>query len=48
MLAINDQWNGVMNNGNHATEGTYYYILEASACDGSKTIKQDGWITIVK
>ena len=25
----NDKWNGKLNNGNEASEGTYYYIINA-------------------
>jgi gliding motility-associated-like protein len=47
LLAPNDVWSGIMNNGNHATEGTYYYILEATGYDG-KSYKSHGPLTLVK
>ncbi len=47
LLAPNDVWNGVMNNGNHASEGTYYYVLEATGFDG-KSYKSHGWLSLFK
>jgi len=47
LLAPNDIWNGIMNNGNHASEGTYYYILDATGYDG-KQYKSHGSLTLVK
>ncbi|HXB39714.1 MAG TPA: gliding motility-associated C-terminal domain-containing protein [Bacteroidia bacterium] len=40
-------WDGILNNGNHASEGTYYYIIEASGFDG-KNYKEHGPLTLVK
>ena len=47
LLAPNDVWNGIMNNGNKASEGTYYYILDATGFDG-KSYKSHGSLTLVK
>jgi len=47
LLAPNDVWNGIMNNGNNASEGTYYYIMDATGYDG-KTYKSHGSLTLVK
>ncbi len=43
----NDSWDGILNNGNAASEGTYYYILNAEGYDG-KTYKAEGHLTLVK
>ncbi len=47
LKAPNQSWDGVMNNGNHATEGTYFYILQASGYDG-KEYKRNGPLTLVR
>jgi len=47
LLAVDQKWDGIMNNGNNATEGTYYYILEATGYDG-KVYKSHGPLTLVK
>ena len=47
LKAPNDAWDGVMNNGNHATEGTYFYILQATGYDG-KDYKRNGNLTLVR
>ncbi|MGZ6523386.1 MAG: T9SS type B sorting domain-containing protein, partial [Bacteroidia bacterium] len=39
-------WNGQTKNGRMAPDGTYYYILNATAING-KTVKQDGFITLL-
>jgi hypothetical protein len=36
-----------MNNGNHASEGTYFYLLQATGLDG-KEYKKDGPLTLVR
>jgi gliding motility-associated-like protein len=41
------KWDGKLNNGNTATEGTYYYMLNAKSYDGKQHILQ-GPITLVK
>ena len=43
----NDSWDGVMNNGNEASEGTYYYVLNAEGYDG-KTYSAEGHLTLAK
>jgi gliding motility-associated-like protein len=45
--SINQTWDGVMNNGNHASEGTYFYLLQAIGLDG-KEYKKDGPLTLVR
>jgi gliding motility-associated-like protein len=45
--SINQTWDGVMNNGNHASEGTYFYLLQATGLDG-KEYKKDGPLTLVR
>jgi gliding motility-associated-like protein len=47
LLAPNDSWNGIMNNGNTATDGTYFYILDATGFDGKK-YDSKGSLTLVK
>ncbi len=47
LLAVDQKWDGVMNNGNTATEGTYYYILEATGYD-RKIYKSHGPLTLVR
>jgi gliding motility-associated-like protein len=41
------KWDGKLDNGNEATEGTYFYVLEALGYDG-KTYSYKGPITLVK
>ncbi len=43
----NQNWDGKLNNGNQATEGTYYYMLNAVGIDG-KTYTYQGPLTLVK
>jgi len=43
----NDKWDGTMNNGSEASEGTYYYILNAEGYD-NKVYKAEGHLTLVK
>ena len=45
--SINQTWDGIMNNGNHASEGTYFYILQAKGYDG-KEYKKDGALTLLR
>jgi gliding motility-associated-like protein len=45
--SINQSWDGKLNNGNQATEGTYYFILSAVGLDG-KTFSKEGPLTLVK
>jgi flagellar hook assembly protein FlgD len=45
--SVNQSWDGKMNNGNQATEGTYYFILKAVGADG-KNYDRQGTITLVK
>jgi gliding motility-associated-like protein len=45
--SVNQTWDGVMNNGNHASEGTYFYLLQATGFDG-KEYKKDGPLTLVR
>ncbi|MFL5753095.1 MAG: gliding motility-associated C-terminal domain-containing protein, partial [Bacteroidia bacterium] len=45
--APNDVWNGIMNNGNPASDGTYYYILDAFGYD-EKEIKAEGYILLTR
>ena len=40
-------WDGVMNNGNKATEGTYFYILQAGNINGIE-YKRNGTLTLVR
>jgi gliding motility-associated-like protein len=47
LSAINQTWDGRLNNGNQATEGTYYYMLNATGIDG-KTYTYQGPLTLVK
>jgi gliding motility-associated-like protein len=47
LFGVDQKWDGIMINGNHATEGTYYYILDAVGYDG-KEYKSHGPITLVK
>jgi len=47
LLGPNHKWDGIMNNGNRASEGTYYYILTATGFDG-KTYDAKGPLTLVK
>ena len=47
LLAVDQKWDGVMNNGNTATDGTYFYILDATGFDG-KVYKSHGSLTLVK
>jgi gliding motility-associated-like protein len=41
------KWDGTLDNGHAASEGTYYYVLEALGYDG-KTYSYKGPITLVK
>jgi gliding motility-associated-like protein len=41
------KWDGKLNNGHTATEGTYFYMLIAKSYDG-KEHKQEGTITVVR
>jgi gliding motility-associated-like protein len=41
------KWDGKLDNGNEASEGTYYYVLEAQGYDG-KSYSYKGPITLVK
>jgi gliding motility-associated-like protein len=34
LTSIGQKWDGVLNNGNNATDGTYFYILIAKGYDG--------------
>jgi gliding motility-associated-like protein len=43
----NEVWDGKLNNGNQATEGTYYFMLNAVGLDG-KTYSYQGPLTLVK
>ncbi len=43
----NDKWDGIMNNGNPASEGTYYYLVNCTGFDGVKYEKR-GPLTLVK
>ena len=45
--SVNQEWDGVMNNGNRATESTYFYILNATAISG-KNFKLNGDILLVR
>ena len=47
ITSINQSWNGEMNNGNKAVEGTYFYLLEASGFDG-KNYSLKGNITLIR
>ena len=47
LKAPNQSWDGFMNNGNHATEGTYFYLLQATGFDG-KEYKRNGTLTLVR
>lgn len=47
LLAVDQKWDGIMNNGNAATDGTYFYILDATGFDG-KTYKSHGSLTLVR
>ncbi|MGZ4082705.1 MAG: T9SS type B sorting domain-containing protein, partial [Bacteroidia bacterium] len=47
MFAVDDKWDGVMINGNDATDGTYFYILDATGYDGKK-YKAHGSLTLVR
>ena len=47
LLAPEDKWPGVMNNGSEATDGTYYYILSATGIDGQEH-RHEGYVTLVK
>lgn len=47
LLAPNDKWSGTMNNGNTATDGTYYYILDATGYDEKKH-SLNGSLTLVR
>jgi gliding motility-associated-like protein len=42
-----DVWDGKLNNGNSASDGTYYYVLTASSYDG-KNHEAKGTITLVR
>ncbi|MGZ3862907.1 MAG: Ig-like domain-containing protein [Bacteroidia bacterium] len=47
LTAPNQNWDGKLNNGNMATEGTYYYMLNATGFD-KKTYTYQGPLTLVK
>ena len=47
LTAPNQNWDGKLNNGNMATEGTYYFMLNAVGVD-KKTYTYQGPITLVK
>jgi len=47
LTAPNQNWDGKLNNGNQATEGTYYFMLNAVGVD-AKTYTYQGPITLVK
>ena len=47
LKAPNQSWGGFMNNGNHATEGNYFYLLQATGFDG-KEYKRNGTLTLVR
>jgi gliding motility-associated-like protein len=47
LTAPNQNWDGKLNNGNQATEGTYYYMLTAEGED-KKTYTYQGPLTLVK
>ncbi|MGZ3941524.1 MAG: Ig-like domain-containing protein [Bacteroidia bacterium] len=47
MLSVDDKWDGVIINGNDATDGTYFYILDATGYDGKK-YKANGSLTLVR
>jgi gliding motility-associated-like protein len=45
--SVHQSWDGIMNNGNQASEGTYFYLLQATGYDG-KEYKRDGPLTLVR
>lgn len=45
--SVTGVWDGKLDNGHNATEGTYYYMLLAKSFDG-KQHKSEGTITLVK
>ena len=47
ITSVNQTWNGEMNNGNKAVEGTYFYLLEATGTN-QKTYYLQGDITLVR
>lgn len=47
LSAPDQKWNGKMENGNAAAEGTYYFMLEATGYD-NKVYKQQGVLTLVQ
>jgi gliding motility-associated-like protein len=47
LTAPDDKWDGKLNNGNNASEGTYYFILNAEGFDG-KAYSHQGSLTLVK
>ena len=47
LTAPNQRWDGTLNNGNLASEGTYFFILNAVGFDG-KTYNQQGSLTLVR
>ena len=47
ITSVNQTWDGEMNNGNKATDGTYFYLLEASGIDG-KNYTLNGDITLLR
>lgn len=47
ITAPQGKWDGVTNNGAHASDGTYYFVLKAVGLDG-KTYEQQGYVTLVR
>lgn len=45
--SVTGKWNGKLNNGHDASEGTYFYALIAKSYDG-KEFKKQGSITVVR
>jgi len=47
LRSVHESWDGIINNGNHAPEGTYFYLLQATGFDG-KEYKKQGTLTLVR